>query len=188
MQVRLKSVRDTDNEEKYTYLAKDFIFELEEQNEIVEFNVHVEYILNCEGGLVGQNVRASFEDDFKAEEQAHDLRPQRRQMQAIVLKELTKEFGEKPKISWMDERQTRYAVRTLNDEKTPLVKSKILELDPQATFLPEGNPVTFWVDTTLSEKELEEIEVLVQHRLSVLPLSQKGVLAAVRSFEQPTRK
>lgn len=51
-----------------------------------------------------------------------------------------------------------YAVRTVSEEATRLVKAEIQRLDPASTIDPEGNPVTFWAATTLTEEEIERME------------------------------
>jgi hypothetical protein len=50
------------------------------------------------------------------------------------------------------------AVRTKSAGVKQAVIDAIKQRDPEATLNPEGNPVTFWVESKLSDGDIEKIE------------------------------
>lgn len=60
------------------------------------------------------------------------------------------------------------------------VMDEIARLDPRADFDPEGNPVTFWVTTRLSEDEIEDLD-------GVVDVVSSGLSRGREAAERPDR-
>lgn len=51
-----------------------------------------------------------------------------------------------------------FAIRTETAEVKQAVINQIMRRDPNAILDPEGNPITLWMDTVLSAREIEGIK------------------------------
>lgn len=60
----------------------------------------------------------------------------------------------------------KYAIRVSEMDLKKEVIEQIKKLDPNCVIDPEGNPITFWVETQLSEKQIESLKGISFYAIS----------------------